>query len=525
MTRSDFTASSLSRRDFLKLTGIAGLLPLISMPVFATGTPVSRPSGAPRQVDGKKLSLWYGTPANEARVLREGLAIGNGRLGALVGGDPGRDFLYVTDGSMWLGHRNATLGDDGQFGYATTDFGSLVMLAKLYLQIDGHDIASVRDFRRELDMSQGVVRMSYRKDGVRYRREIYASHPDDVIVMHLTQDGGGRFSGLCSLQGAQEETARSDGEPLDRHFEGALPNGLKYAAVTRIGADGGRVRECNGGLRFDDCAALTIVFCGGTNYVPDGKRNYMDAAVDPVARARGKIETVLHVPADVLLDTHVADHAALFDAMHIDLGTSTPAQRALDTWARLQARAQPGAVPDPEFEASYLQFGRYLTIAGSRDALPTGLQGLWLADNAPPWMGDYHTDINIQMNYWLPDRAGLSRCFDTLIDYCLAQVDSWAEITRRWFNDPRNRYRNRSGKIAGWTASFSTNIYGGNGGWWLQPPMRGFAIVCGSTTSTPRIAMTWRASIPCSREHANSGRQGCFQPPSLIRSPGGRARC
>jgi alpha-L-fucosidase 2 len=81
-------------------------------------------------------------------------------------------------------------------------------------------------------------------------------------------------------------------------------------------------------------------------------------------------------------------------------------------------------------------------------------------------MGDYHTDINIQMNYWMPDRTGLSRCFDPLTDYCLAQLPSWTDTTRRLFNDPRNRFRNTSGKVAGWAVAFSTNIHGGSGWWW-----------------------------------------------------------
>jgi alpha-L-fucosidase 2 len=105
-------------------------------------------------------------------------------------------------------------------------------------------------------------------------------------------------------------------------------------------------------------------------------------------------------------------------------------------------------------------------ICGSRDSLPLNLQGLWLDGNDPDWMGDYHTDINIQMNYWMADRAGLSSCFDSLTDYLLAQLPSWSQITQQHFNDPRNRFRNSSGRIAGWTVAFSTNPHGGNGWWW-----------------------------------------------------------
>ena len=122
--------------------------------------------------------------------------------------------------------------------------------------------------------------------------------------------------------------------------------------------------------------------------------------------------------------------------------------------------------PDPELEASYLQYGRYLMICGSRDGLPMGLQGAWIDTNEPGWMGDYHTDVNIQMNYWMADRTGLPSCFDALTDYCLAQLPSWTDVTQRLFNDPRNRFRNSSGKVAGWTVGISTNIDGGSGWQW-----------------------------------------------------------
>ena len=458
-------STSAARRRFLKMGGMVGLLPLVGMPAFNACAAVERSSALPASPAGpRRLTLWYPSPAGEANVLREGLPIGNGRIGALVGGDPIRDFLYITDGSMWLGGRNASLGNDGQFGYETSDFGSLVTMAKLYLQIAGHDMAALQDFRRELDMAQGVVRMSYRKDGVTYRREVYASHPDDVIVMHLTQSGGGSYNGVLDLQGAHGETPRADGEA--RVLQGHFDNGLRYGAAVRVSGSGGRIRSEADGIHFDGCDSLTAVFCGGTSYVPDLKRNYLDATLDPLVRAQEKIAAALGVSADTLRHTHVADHGRLFGTMDIDLGASSVTQRSLDTWTRLQLRAKENSLPDPELEASYLQFGRYLTIAGSRDNLPTGLQGLWMADNSPPWMGDYHTDINIQMNYWLPDRAGLSSCFDALTDYCLAQVESWTAITRDLFNDPRNHFRNSSGKVAGWTVAFSTNIYGGNGWWW-----------------------------------------------------------
>jgi len=473
-TYLDEARSTLTdRRRFLKMTGaMAAMLPWIGLPRFAEGRPVQRPVGAMPASASKHL-LWYDTPAPESNVLREGLPIGNGRLGALVGGDPASSFLYLTDASMWLGSRDVVLGDDGQFEYTTEHFGSLVMLAKLYVSVEGHEAAKITGYRRELDLGQGTIRVSYRKDGVAYTCEIFASHPDDTIAIQLSQTGGGLYNGSVALQGMHDETPRGDilhgaTGSAGSHFEGVLANGLKYAANVMAVAASGTVTADAKGIHFANCSALTILFCGGTNYTPDLARNYMDGSLDPLKLSMKKTKAAAEQMPAMLLHTHVADYRSLFDTMHVDLGASTKAQRAMDTWTRLQARATAGSPADPELEASYLQFGRYLTIAGSRDSLPTGLQGLWLSDNSPAWMADYHSDINIQMNYWLPDRAGLPSCFDALTNYCLSQLDSWTAVTHQHFNDPRNGYRNSSGKIAGWTMGISTNIYGG-GGWRWHP--------------------------------------------------------
>lgn len=458
----------IARRRFLKLTGaMAAMLPWLGLPRFADSSPVQRPVG-PMPAGASKHSLWYRTPASESNILREGLPIGNGRLGALVGGDPALSSLYLTDASMWLGKRDVMLGDDGQFDYTTEHFGSLVMLAKLYLSVEGHEPANITEYRRELDLGQGCIRVSYRKDGIAYTCDIFASHPDDMIAIHLSQAGGGVYNGTVELFGMHGDSSHADAGSASCHFEGVLDNGLKYASNIKAIAASGTVTADAKGLRFANCEALTIIFCGGTNYTPDATKSYMDASLDPLKLSIQKTEAAARQMPATLLHTHLADYRSLFDTMSVDLGASTKAQREMDSWERLQARAMAGSPADPELEASYLQYGRYLTIAGSRDSLPTGLQGLWINDNSPPWMADYHSDINIQMNYWLPDRAGLPSCFDALTNYCLSQVAAWTETTHQHFNDPRNVFRNSSGKIAGWTMGISTNIYGG-GGWRWHP--------------------------------------------------------
>ncbi|MEU0792518.1 glycoside hydrolase N-terminal domain-containing protein [Amycolatopsis sp. NPDC005961] len=434
-----------SRRTFLKLGGAVGAGAALSgIPPFTANADVTRPTGVDLVPDGQATTLWYPAPAVEDKIIEQGLPIGNGRIGALVGGDPAADFLYLADASLWTGGANDVLEDDGQFPYEREKFGTLGLLAKVRISVPAH--TGVTGYRRTLDLSNGVVVITYRHEGVRYRREYFVSHPDDVVVVRLS---GGPVTGSVSLEPTR-------GEPMSgpAAFTGTFANGLKYACTAA------------GGVTFTGSREVVIVLSGGTNYVPDAARKFLDASLDPLALAKEKASKALRAGRGALLGTHVADYRRLYDRMTVDLGQSPPAKRALDTWSRLLARHDDAAKPDPELEASYLQFGRYLTITGSRDGLPMGLQGLWQNTNTPDWMSDYHTDINVQMNYWLADRAALPGSFTALADYCLAQLPVWTDSTKRLFNDPRNRFRNTSGKIGGWAIAFSTNIYGGSGWWW-----------------------------------------------------------
>lgn len=453
-----------TRRLFM---GLGAAAALSSLPAFTAHAAPRRPTTSPYVPAADATTLWYPEPADEDLLIEQGLPLGNGRLGALAGGDPAREVLHVTDATLWTGDANTTLDADGQFPYERTNFGSFTLLARVTLDLPGHDRAAVTGYRRTLDLSNGLATTSYTKDGTTYTREMFASEPDDAVVIRLTRSGGGRFTGSVILSGTHGETTSADraAGPV-ASFSAAFDNKLRYAAAVTAAASDGTVTTDGPRVTFTDCSEMTVVVSGGTDYAPDHAAGYRDPAADPHALAVTKAAQAARVPARRLRDTHIADYRAHYDRLTLDLGRSTPRQRRLDTWARLRARAADGAAPDPELEASYLQFGRYLTICGSRSGLPTGLQGLWLEGNTPDWMGDYHTDINLQMNYWLPDRAALPDTFTAFADYCLAQLPSWTRITQEHFNDPRNRYRNTSGRVAGWTVAFSTNTHGGLGWWW-----------------------------------------------------------
>ncbi|MGW0945686.1 glycosyl hydrolase family 95 catalytic domain-containing protein [Streptomyces sp. NPDC002623] len=447
-----------SRRTLLSLAATTGAL--ATLPTFTATAAPQRPSASTVFEGDPRHQLWWQAPADDHSMIEQGLPVGNGRLGALASNDPGRELLLVTDATMWTGGLNDTLDADGQFPYGRADFGSFTLLARLTVEIPDHDLSGVNGYRRTLDLAQAVLTTTYVRSGVTYRRQIFASRPDDVIVLHFTQSGGGRYTGSVTLDGTHGETGTGA-----ESFGASLPNGLRYGAAVTAHGSGGRVRVNGTRIDFTGCTDLTVVVSGGTDYAPDAEAKYRDPSLDPQKLARTKVRAAAAHSVPTLLRTHVADYRALYGQLDLSLGESTAEQRSLDTWQRLTARAR-DTTPDPELEASYLQFGRYLMISGSRGSLPLNLQGLWLDGNDPDWMGDYHTDINLQMNYWMADRTGLSQCFDALTDYCLAQLPSWTALTRSLFDDPRNRYRNSTGKNAGWTVAISTNPHGGMGWWW-----------------------------------------------------------
>jgi len=463
------------RRDVLKLgtalgalTALGGLPRVASAATTTTGAAVG-PAAGPLVPASAATTLWYQSPGSESAIMQQGLPVGNGRLGAMVTGDSASDAYYLTESSLWIGGANRSLGGDGQFPYDAGDFGSFQSLGNAHVNVPAHSASAISGYRRVLDLSNGYVSATYQYGGVTYTREAYASHPDDVVIVRLKQSGGGSYTGNVALSGTHGETTHADSTTMTASFTGSLANnGLAYACVAAVAATGGTLSVSGTQVTFAGCSEVVIVFCGGTNYTPNAAVNYRDTSVNPLNVALGKARAAAAVSGDSLLATHVADYQALYNALTVNLGTSTTAQRAMDTASRLAARAASGAAPDPELEASYLQFGRYLAITSSRGGLPANLQGVWLDNNNPAWMSDYHTDINIQMNYWLADRAGLPSCFEVFADYCLAQLPGWSAITQSLFQDSRNGFRNSSGRVAGWTTAISANIWGG-GGWWWHP--------------------------------------------------------
>jgi alpha-L-fucosidase 2 len=364
----------------------------------------------------------------------------------MVLGPAERPELVFNVSSLWTGNDNPSgaFDDDG--------FGNYQAFGTLKLDLLG--IGGAREYVRRLDLATAVHTTAFTaEDGMRYVAETFASAPAGVIVFRLRSEGPRRLSGVVHLEGAHEETARAP-SATELELSGALANGLAYVAVVATVADGA-VTADGPTLRFSDCRELTLYLGADTDYVLDSKAGFRGPPPGP--RVRDALSRAKTEGFERVLSSHVEDHGRLFSRVEVDFGKSPDDVRTRPVDLRV---ADYRAGRDPELLATLFHYGRYLLIASSRPGgLPANLQGLWNNVNRPPWHSDYHTNINIQMNYWLAEPANLSECHEPLFDLLDATLEETRKATRDAFGTG----------VPGFTYRTSQNIFGGQGWEWNTP--------------------------------------------------------
>ncbi len=401
-------------------------------------------SGAGGASPPKHLTLWYKQPAK--KWMTEALPIGNGSLGAMIFGGLDTERIQFNEDSLWTGDENPSGNYKTMGAYQT--FGDVT------IELTGGQ-SDCRDYRRQLNIHEAVAGVTYTAGGVRYRREYFASYPDQVMVFRLTADRPGRYTGAVRLTDAHEATiAAAEGRLT---ASGALKNGLAYEAQVLVVNEGGSVQAADGAVGFRDADGLTIILAAGTNYADRYEQKWRGP--HPHERLTQQVNAAAAKPYETLRARHVKDYQRLFNRVALDVGRTEEQVAALPTDERLAAYRRGGK--DPELETLFFQFGRYLLIGSSRPgSLPANLQGLWNDKNNPPWHADYHTNINIQMNYWPAEPANLPECHEPL----LAMIQSLREPSRT-----ATRAAREFGDARGWAVRTSHNIYGGHGWKWNKP--------------------------------------------------------
>lgn len=412
-----------------------------------------------------ELQLAYDRPApdNDGGWEREALPIGNGRIGAMVFGQPGREHLQFNDITLWTGDAR--------------NMGAYQPFGDLFVELPGHE-QGISAYRRTLDIEHGLATVSYVKDGVRFRREAWASHPAEVVVLRLTADKPAQYSGSIALGDRHGAHMAAAGTRLYATgtlagytlpgAQGTVPstNVMDYASQAQVINEGGSVKIEDGKLRFAGCDALTIVLGAGTSYVLDAARHFQGE--NPLARVAAQVGAAAARAPGELLAEHERDVAGLIDRVHLDLGPSPVERRALPTDARLAAYTRDG--DDPELEALFFQYGRYLLVSSSRGPLPANLQGLWNNSLTPPWNSDYHTNINVQMNYWPAEVTNLSELAEPLFAF----VDGLAPVYRR---ASAQAFKGADGKpVRGWTVRTESNPFGASGYKWNKTANAWYAL-------------------------------------------------
>jgi|WetSurMetagenome_2_1015567.scaffolds.fasta_scaffold08031_3 alpha-L-fucosidase 2 len=398
------------------------------------------------------LKLWYKQPA--LTWSAGALPIGNGRMGSMFFGGVNHEVVQFNEQSLWSGDNNW----DGAYETGDHGFGSYRNFGEF--AIDFIFSGEPENYTRSLDITKGIHTTNFEIDGIRYSREAFSSHPDQVMVFRYEASTKKALSGIISLTSAQGAGTMATENSLN--FSSEMPNHLKYAAKIIVSNKGGQLRVEGNNLVFENCSSLTLFLDARTNYKPDYKSDWR--GVDPMPVVENELALATRLGYNKLLENHIRDITRLTTAASIEIGNTDAPTLALPTDERLKKYAAGGV--DPDLEETMFQYGRYLLVSCSRPGgLPANLQGLWNDSNTPAWASDYHNNINIQMNYWAAESTNLSECHLPLIDFIVAQQEPCRVATRKAFGE----------SIRGWTARTSQNILGGNGWEWNIPASAWYA--------------------------------------------------
>ncbi|MET0267515.1 MAG: glycoside hydrolase family 95 protein, partial [Duganella sp.] len=401
-------------------------------------------------VAGAAEELWYDKPAKD---WYEALPIGNGRLGAMVFGRPAEELLQLNEQTLWTGGpadpdpnpdaprylqpvRDALFSDDVDkaVGLLKKMQGPNTQMYQPLgdLQLKQHYSGTVSHYRRALDLATAVASTSFEADGVRFTREVFASHPDQLIIMQLTANRRGALSfdlgSAHELKFTQQVNARQElvfrakaritdderrkPKPIEFH-DAELCKGMRYEWRVKVLEHDGTMQRAGEGIGVRNASRATLAISAATSFNGVDKCPDRDGR-DESAAAESYLNAAAAFNFKQLQQRHVADHQTYFNRVRLSLGNA--ALPALPIDQRLQAYK--AGQPDQALEQLYFQYGRYLLIASSRPGgFPANLQGIWNHLIRPSWRSNYTTNINLQMNYWPAAMTNLLEMNQPLIDH------------------------------------------------------------------------------------------------------------
>jgi alpha-L-fucosidase 2 len=446
----------LTRRTLLM--GAAPALLASKLALAARGSP---PAG-----DSPRHQLWYEQPAS---VWTEALPVGNGRIGAMIFGGVEQERLQLNEDTLWAGgpydpvnpQAREALPEVRRLIFAGEfDKAHEMVTAKLLarpvrqmpyqcvgdLRLSFPNVSGSQHYRRSLDLDAAIAVTQFAAGGVTFKREVFASRIDNVLVVRLSADqpgkldvdvgfhgpspansatppaatqavgqmptvlpGRGAFDASSSAPSELKIQVDADGDLVMSGRNSAqhgVAGALTYEARSRLLVSGGSRQNEAGSIRIRGADEIVVLIAMATSY-----RNFSAADGDPVAANKSVLRAARRKSFDQLLTKHQVDHQRLFRRVDIDLGDSPAAKLPTDQRVRASMSSD-----DPALAALYFQYGRYLLIACSRPgSQPANLQGLWNDSLNPPWGSKYTININTEMNYWPAEPTGLAECVEPLI--------------------------------------------------------------------------------------------------------------
>ena len=425
---------------------------------------------------------WYKTPAKK---WDEALPVGNGRLGAMVFGKNGEERIQLNEETYWSGGPYSTVVKGGykvlpeiqklvfeeKYLAAHNLFGRNLMgypveqqkyqsLANLHLFFNNQD--SVSDYKRWLNLENGITSVSYKSNGITYQRDVFASAPDQVIVVRLTANKPNSISVKANLRGVRNQAHSNyatDYFRMDAYGKDGLAltgksadymgieGTLRYEARIKAVPEGGGTVNTEGvDLNIENANAVTLYFAAATNFV-----NYKDVTANPHQRVDTYFKQIESKSYKAILDAAVLDYKKYFDRVSLTLPTTE--NSFLPTTERIEKIQKS---PDPALAALSYNFGRYLMIASSRTGTePANLQGIWNDDTNPMWDSKYTTNINTEMNYWPVESSNLSECAEPLVRMIRELTDQGTQVAQEHYG------------AKGWVFHQNTDI------WRVAAPMDG----------------------------------------------------
>ncbi len=460
------------------------------------------------------LKAVYDAPATDWES--EAMPLGNGFIGAMVFGGVDSDRIQLNEHTIWSGGPGASSNYDGGIGdnsaeenyaylrkareelqeavsdfsenySATIDedgnviaydydipsfttftinelmgekdfFGSYQTLGDIY--IDDITVSdSYSDYERVLDLDNAEATVSYVQNGVTYDKEYFISYPDNVMVIRLTASESKSISKSITFSSPQPNltvkasgnTIKVTGRPSDHREE---IEHLEIAAQIKVVTDG-KKSVVENGIKVENASEILIIFAAGTNYqqcMDDSFDFFSDE--DPMKAVKKRVNSAVKKGYEALKADHLADYTELYGRVTLDLGAT---EIPYVTTSELITELQSDNISDNDYkylQTLYYQFGRYLLISSSREgSLPANLQGIWADGLYPAWNSDYHTNINIQMNYWLAETTNLTECHYPLIDFINSLVER-GTITAQLYHCTED-----GEPVRGWVTYHENNIW------------------------------------------------------------------